>query len=197
MPTQLFTKAVSAKPVSAKPVLAAPKASLSSVSDHYGLARLAKSAATTPQGMIRLADKIIGESLPQPIKRETKKTEAMTYAEQRCTAIDPNAYCRRVPYKRIETPHEARKRRPPGWTDCRLILPKLLLEGLRVLTIELAHQQQNSEWPGERRRYPATKNYHVAAALNAYLRQLGFEQFCVEEQKSIGRCVRRFVGPSI
>ena len=30
-----------------------------------------------------------------------------------------------------------------------------------------------------------------------YLRQLGFEQFCVEEQKPIGRCVRRFVGPSI
>jgi hypothetical protein len=165
------------------------------MSDPYGLERLATSEAKTAQGVMRLAHKIIQEGLPQPANLEAKKIEGPSYAEQRCRSIDPNAYRTRVPFYRVETPHEARKRRPPGWTDCRFILPKVTLEGLRALTIELAHQQQNSDWPGERRRYPGTKNFHLTAALNDYFKKLGFEQFCVEEQKPLRHRVRRFVAP--
>jgi hypothetical protein len=170
----------------------AAKARLCSV-DQYGLQRLTKSEAKTPQGMMRCGEKIIEEGLH---RLEANKTKRCGHRGERCVTIDPNWSRTQFPFTRVESPHGGWKRRLPGWTDCRLILPKLLLEGLRALTIELAHQQQNSDWPGERRRYPATKNYHVAAALNAYLRQLGFEQFCVEEQKPIGRRVRRFVAPN-
>src|SRR5262249_26184358 len=115
VPAQLFTKAVSAKPI-----LATPKASLTTANDYYGLKRLAKSEAETPQGIMRLADKIIEDSLPQPAKLDSKKKEGLTYAERRrCNSVDPDAYRWRVPFNRVETPHEARKRRPPGWTDCR------------------------------------------------------------------------------
>jgi hypothetical protein len=147
--------------------------------------------------MMKLADRVIEEGLPQPPKLDTQKTEGLAYAEQRCHSVDPNNYRWRVPFNRLETPHEARKRRPPGWTDCRFILPKLVLEGLRALSIELAHQQQNSDWPQERCRYPRTKNFHLTAALNDYLKKLGYEQFCVEEQKPARRRVRRFVAPSV
>jgi hypothetical protein len=117
--------------------------------------------------MMRLAEQIIAEALPPSAEPQASKAQGLRDREERGRSIDPNAYRTRLPFNRVRSPREAPKRLRSGWTDCRLILPKLLLEGLRVLTIELAHQQQNSEWPGERRRYPATKNYHVAAALNA------------------------------
>ena len=191
MPAQFFSKAISTKPI-----VTSPKASPSPMGDYCGKKRFAKSEAETPQGMMRLADKVIADGLPQPPEVESKRVKEASYAEQRCRTIDPNAYRRRLPFNRVETPHEAPKRRPPGWTDCRFILPQLVLEGLRALSIELAHQQQNSDWPGERCRYPRTKNFHVTAALNDYLRRLGFGQFCVEEQKPVRRRVRRFVAPN-
>ena len=146
--------------------------------------------------MLRLAEQIIAEALPQPALSQASKAQGASSREERGRSIDPNAYRTRAPFNRVRSPREAPKRLGAGWTGCRIFLPKLLLEGLRALTIELAHQQQNSDWPAERCRYPATKNYHVAAALNAYLRQLGFEQFCVEEQKPARRRVRRFVAPN-
>ena len=48
---------------------------------------------------------------------------------------------------------EAQKRRMQGWSDCRFILPKLTLEGLRQVAITLAQEGQHSPWPKERRRY--------------------------------------------
>jgi len=174
----------------AAPMPTAGKAKPSST-DQYGIKRLLKSEAKTPQGMMRPADKIIEN---QPTEIESPTMEAMSYAEQRCRSIDPNAYRTRAPFNRVRNPREAPKRRPAGWTDCRIVLPKLILEGLRTLTIELANQQQNSDWPGERCRYPRTKNFHLTAALNDYFAKLGYHQFCVQEQPIEGR--RRFIAPT-
>jgi hypothetical protein len=145
---------------------------------------------------MRLADKIIEEGLPQQAKLENKRTKGPKYAEQRCQSINPNAYRTRAQFNRIGSPREARNRRPEGWTDCRFILPKMTLEGLRSLTINLAQDHSRSDWPSERCTYPKTKNYHLVKALNAYFRSVGFEQFCLEEQEPHGRRVRRFVAPN-
>jgi hypothetical protein len=187
---QAFTKSDPAKPA---PVVAkARKAS----SDPYGLERLAKSEAKTPRGMTQLAERIIEEGLPQPpALLPDNKAQGPSHAKQRCREIDPNAYRSRFPFDRVRSPREAKKRLREGWTDCKLVLPKLMLEGLRLMTVELACQQQNSDWPQERGRYPKTKNYHVAAALNAYLKKWGYEQFCLQERETTGRRVRRFVTP--
>jgi hypothetical protein len=184
---QAFTKSDSAE--SAPKAAKARKASV----DQYGLARLAKSEAKTPQGMMRLGERIIEKPLPEPVDSQPEKAQGLTYQEQRCHSIDPNSYRTRLPFTRVRGPREAPKRLPTGSTDARFILPRVTLEGLRALTIELAHQQQNSDWPGERCRYPATKNYHLTAALNDYFKKLGFEQFCLEELRPTGRRVRRFV----
>jgi hypothetical protein len=170
---------------------AVPKAQRNSV-DQHGLKRLAKSEAKTPSGMMRLGNKILKRDLPQ---LEVNKTKSCRSAGQRCVDFDPNAYRTRFPFHRVESPHDTPNRRLPGWTDCRFILPKVVLEGLRALSIELAHQQQNSDWPAERCRYPRTKNFHLTAALNDYLAKMGYQQFCVPEQKTTGR-VRRFIGTS-
>jgi hypothetical protein len=84
-----------------------------------------------------------------------------------------------------------------GWTDCRFILPRLTLEGLRTLAITLAQEQQCSQWPRERARYPKTLNYFVTAALNDFLKKMGFAQFCVEEAEPGPGQVRRFIAPNI
>jgi hypothetical protein len=187
---QLFTKAACA--ASAKPILTATKRSLNSSNDPYGLKRLEKSRAKTPQGMMRLADKIIEEGLPR-LKLEAERPKEPKYALQRCQTVDPNAY--RAPFNRVRSPREERNRRPAGWTDCRFILPKVTLEGLRTIAITLAQEEQHSGWPREHLRYPKTKNYHMVEALNDYFRALGFPEFCVEEQRPAGRRVRRFVAP--
>ena len=145
---------------------------------------------------MRLAHKIIEEGPSQVSKVEAKKTKGPSYAEQCCKVVDPNAYRTRFPFNRVESPHDARKRRPTGWTDCRFILPKVTLEGLRALTIKLAHEQQNSDWPAERGRYARTKNFYVVWALNLLFEHLGFQEFCAQEQKPASRRVRRFVAPN-
>ena len=145
--------------------------------------------------MVRLAKRIIEETLPQPAQIQHQKAQGPTYQEQRCCSIDPNSYRTRAPFNRVRSPREAPKRLREGSTDARFILPKVTLEGLRALTIELAHQQQNSDWPGERCRYPATKNFHLTAALNDYFKKLGFQEFCVPEEQPTGHRVRRFVTP--
>jgi len=187
---QAFTKSDRAQsiPVAAK----ARKAS----SDQYGLARLGKSESKTPRGMTQLAEQIIEEGLPQPVSLQTEKSKGPSYAEARCRTRDPNAYRTRFPFARVRTPREARKRMRPGWSDARFLLPTVVLEGLRCLTNELATQQQNSDWPRERNRYPRTKNHHVAAALNDYLKKLGYQQFCIQENEPARRHVRRFVAPN-
>jgi hypothetical protein len=142
--------------------------------------------------MMRAASKILDDSTPEPVPR--KEDKGPQYAQQRCKTIDPNF--RQAPFNRARSPREARKRRQEGWTDCRFSLPRLTVEGLRMVSISLAEEQQHSGWPKEARRYPKTRNYYVAAALNDLFRKLGFEQYCVQEQQGEAHRVRRFVAPS-
>jgi hypothetical protein len=174
--------------------MASPGASVNCPNDPHGLKRLRKSQAKTPEGMMRLAEKIIEGNLPQPATDRIERPKRPKYIDQRCVTIDPNAY--RAPFNRVRSPREERKRRPEGWVACWVILPKVVADGLRTIAITFAQEQQHSDWPGERTKYPRTKNYHVTAALNAYFKRLGFEQFCVEDQKPAGHRVRRFVAPS-
>ena len=89
-----------------------------------------------------------------------------------------------------------RNRRPEGWQNGRIVLPKVTWEGLRAIAISYAQDQQHSDWPREHLRYPKTKNYYLVDALNQYFKLLGFDEFCVEEQTAkLGR-VRRFAAPA-
>src|SRR5262249_45400572 len=94
------------------------------------------------------------EALPQPTEFQAKEAQAPSYKEQRGRFLDPNAYRTRAPFNRVRSTRAAPKRLRAGSSDARFILPRLTLEGLRPLTIDLAHQQQNSDWPAERCRYP-------------------------------------------
>ena len=98
-----------------------------------------------------------------------------------------NANFRRAPIERVRSPREAQKRRMEGWSDCRFILPKTTLEGLKQVAIVLAEQGQHSPWPKERRRYPRTKSHLVGEALDDYFRKMGFPEFCVEPEQGQGR----------
>ena len=67
------------------------------------------------------------------------------------------------------SPREMKNRRNPGWTDCNFLLPRVSLEGLRLLAITRATDERRlaaSEPLGYRRRYPRTKNFFVVQALN-------------------------------
>ena len=178
---QRFTKTSTTSP--------AAKARLSSADRSSAVKRLAKSEAATLRGMMRAGDKIIEGGRPKLAKLDAEE-------QQRSLNIDPNAYRTRFPFVRVESPHGGWRRRVPGWTDCRFVLPETTLKGLRALTIQLAHQQQNSTWASERCSYPRTKNFYVVWALNQLFEQLGFGEFCVPEQNPAGRRVRRFVAKS-
>jgi len=107
--------------------------------------------------------------------------KAPRYAQERCRTIDPNY--RHAPIVRVRSPREAQKRRMQGWSDCRFILPKLTLEGLRQVAITLAQEGQHSPWPKERRRYARTKSHLVGEALADFLRKLGFPEFCLQQEQ--------------
>jgi hypothetical protein len=139
--------------------------------------------------MMRAADKILDEGTPWPGSSQLKTDPR--YVDQRCKTIDPNF--RRAPFIRVRSPREARNRRAEDWTNCQFALPRLTLEGLRTIAIMFAQEQQHSARAKVARRYPKTLNYFVTAALNDYFGKLGFEQFCVEEEKSEAHRVRRFV----
>jgi hypothetical protein len=137
--------------------------------------------------MMRVAGKIIENGLPQP-PPEVKKSKGAKYSEHRCVTIDPNAY--RAPFNRVRSPREVRNRRPKNWTARWFVLPKVTVEDLRILAIQLAQAQQHSDWPGERQKYPRRVNYFVTAALNDFFKKLGLEEFCVEEKSPL-ECASR------
>jgi hypothetical protein len=120
-------------------------------------------------------------------------------AEQRARApklIDKNSY--RAPVIRQRSPREMKNRRKPGWTDCNFVLPRVSLEGLRLLAITSAEGERQlaaSEPLGYRRGYPKTKNFFVVQALNHLFEENGMQEFCVQEAESAPGRVRRFVAP--
>ena len=69
--------------------------------DPHGLKRLRKSQAKTPEGMMRLAEKIIEGNLPQRANDRIERPKRPKYVDQRCVTIDPNAY--RAPFNRLRT----------------------------------------------------------------------------------------------
>jgi hypothetical protein len=163
--------------------------------DPYGEKRLER--AQTPAGVKRVFNQVARErGLGALI--DTQDPEPSRTLESR--EIDRNAYCR--PPVRQVSPHEMRSRRKPGWIDCRFVLPRPLLEGLSLLARSVADRENAErvrEPRGQRRRYPRTKNFYVAEALNALLADYGLSQFCVDEEdeESSPRRVRRFVAGRI
>jgi hypothetical protein len=123
-----------------------------------------------------------------------RKEKAPRYKEMRCVTVDPN--WRQAPVARVRSPRESQKRRPQGWTDCRFILPRQILEGLRLMATTMAAEQRSSAWPRERSRYPRTLNYFMTLAANDLLRTMGYAEFCVEETEPPGG-IRRFVAPTL
>ena len=125
-----ITKATRAKP-------SEPMKALNFANDPHGLKRLEKTRAQTPQGIMRVADTILEEALEYPLphkpKAESSPRKEPKYAEQRCKTIDPNCY--RAPFNRIRSPREMRNRRPEGWQNGRIVLPKVTWEGLRAIAI--------------------------------------------------------------
>ena len=147
----------------------------------------------------QLFTKAIRTEATEPAGTASPRSNGMNPKGPKCNGgrgvtIDPNAY--RAPFNRARSPRDVRNRRRPGWTARWFVLPKLTVEGLRTLAIQFAQAQQHSDWPRERLRYPRSVNFFVIEAVNDYFRRLGFEQFCVEEQKPARRCVRRFIAPN-
>jgi hypothetical protein len=161
--------------------------------DPYGAKRLNSSKAQTPAGIQRACNRVMCElGLGEPTDDQGSEQSEERLEPQE---IDRNAYHR--PVARQLPPYETRSRRKPGWTDCRFVLPRPILEGLNFLVRSMADQEnsQRAQEPrGQRRRYPRTKNFYVTEALNALLADYGLSQFCVDEEdeESSPRRVRRF-----
>jgi hypothetical protein len=117
-----ITKATRAKP-------AEPMKTLNSSNDPHGLKRLEKTRAQTPEGIMRVANKILCEAMEGPLAQkpgdDSSTVKGPKYAEQRCKTIDPNCYG--APFNRIRSPREMRNRRPEGWQNGRIVLPKVTI----------------------------------------------------------------------
>ena len=165
--------------------------SSSNVEPTQAIQKLQRSRAQTPAGIKRLANSIARDAIGFPLtpRERTKRWKERPKLDPR--EVNRNAYA--VPAFRQRSPREMPKRKP-GWTFCRFVLPRRVLEGLIHLAKTKANQEQweRSRAPrGFRRRYPRTRNYYVIEGLNYVFEQYGIPEFCVEEELRPGR-VRRF-----
>jgi hypothetical protein len=145
---------------------------------HAKMARKGKPGAAAKRSHGALGPQRVGATPGQTGFHRPKET---SYAFERCRSINPNAYV--APFNRKHSPHEARSRRPAGWTAIWVTLPKITVEALQQVAITLAESQQHSPWPRERRRYPRTKSHLIGEALDDFFRKLGFEEFCLQPQE--------------
>src|SRR5258708_15015562 len=121
--------------------------------DPYGVKRLERCRAQTPAGIQRACNRIMREAGLGDLSDGQGSEQSKERLEPR--EIDRNAYCR--PPVRQVSPHEMRSRRKPGWVDCRLVLPRPVLEALSFLARCVAHLENAAhlrEPPRERRRHP-------------------------------------------
>ena len=117
--------------------------------DPYGAKRLER--VRTTAGVTRVFNQVahemgLGGLVDGPDSEQSK--ERLEPRE-----IDRNAYCR--PTVRQVSPHEMRARRKLGWTDCRFVLPRPILEGLSLLARSMADREnaERAQEPrGQRRR---------------------------------------------
>jgi hypothetical protein len=175
----------------------AAKATLASCGDPDGLLRLKRSNAQTPRGFKRLANAIIRDAIGIPLTLKQQAEIRVRRPKLDPKEIDKNSY--RAPAMRQRSPREMKNRRKPGWIDCNFVLPRVSLEGLRVLAITSAvgeRQLAASEPFGYRRRYPKTKNFFVVQALNRLFEENGMQEFCVQEGEPMPGRVSRFVAPA-
>jgi hypothetical protein len=192
---QSFTAATRAKSARAMPE--ATKSTLASSNDPNGLLRLKRSRAQTPKGIKRLANAIARDAIGIPLTRKERAEQRAQRPKLDPKEIDKNSY--RAPVARERSPREMKNRRKPGWTDCNFVLPRVSLEGLRLLAITCAageRQLADSEALGYRRRCPKTKNFFVVQALNHLFEENGMPEFCVQEAVPAPGRVRRFVAPT-
>jgi hypothetical protein len=174
----------------------AAKATLASPNDPDGLLRLERSRAQTSKGFKRLANAITRDAIGIPLTRKQRVEIRAQRSKLDPKDVDKNAY--RAPVIRQRSPREMKNRRKPGWIDCYFVLPRMSLEGLRLLAITRAADERQLS-PGEplgyRRRYPKTKNFFVVRALNHLFEENGMPEFCVQEVEPVPGRVRRFVAP--
>jgi hypothetical protein len=192
---QSFTAATRAKPAQATSKAAEAKPACSN--DPYGLQRFERSHAQTPKGIRRLVNTITRDAIGIPLTRKQQAEQRVQRPKVDPKEIDKNSY--RAPVARQRSPRETKNRRKPGWTNCNFVLPRVSLEGLRLLSITMAadaRESAASEALGYRRRYPKTKNFFVVQALNRLFEENGMSEFCVQEAESAPRRVRRFVAPA-
>ena len=175
----------------------AAEVTLASSNDPDGLLRLNRSHAQTQKGFRRLANTIARDAIGIPLTRKQRAEERARRPKLDAKEIDKNSY--RAPVARERSPRDMKNRRKPGWTDCNFVLPRVSLEGLRLLAITCAageRQLATSETLGYRRRYPRTKSFFVVQALNHLFEENGMPEFCVQEAVPTPGRVRRFVAPT-
>jgi hypothetical protein len=192
---QRLTAATSAKPAGA--MLKTAKAPSTSSNDPYGLRRFEQSRAKTRKGFKRLANAITRDAIGVPLTRKQRDEQRAQEPKLDPKEIDKNSY--RAPVVRQRSPREMKNRRRPGWTDCNFVLPRVSLEGLRLLSMTRAagaRESATSEHLGYRRRYPKTKNFFVVQALNHLFAESGMPEFCVQEAEPVPGRVRRFIAPA-
>ena len=190
-----FTPAMSAQPARVMPKVA--EAIHACASEPHRLKRLEQSRAQTPQRFKRLANAITRDAIGIPLTRKQRAEIKAQSPKLDLIEVDKKIY--RTPVFRQRSPREMRNRRKPGWTDCRFVLPKLVLEGLRHLAKTVADQERrdrSSAAHGFRRRYPRTVSFYLTKALNDLLEKYDLAEFCVEEAEAVPGRVRRFVAPT-
>jgi len=174
----------------------AVKATLASSRDPYGFLKLERSRAQTPKGFKRLANAIMRDAVGIPLTRKQRAHIRSQRPKLDAKEVDKNSY--RAPVIRQRSPREMKNRRKPGWTDCNFVLPRVSLEGLRLLAITNASDERQTvarEPLGYRRRYPRTRNFYVAEALNDLFEKYGMLEFRVQESEPVPGRVKRFVVP--
>jgi hypothetical protein len=177
-------------------MLKAAKAASASSTDPYGLRRFERSRGQTHKGFKRLANAIARDAIGVPLTRQQRDEQRAQRPKLDPKETDKNSY--RAPVVRHRSPREMKNRRRPGWIDCNFVLPRVSLEGLRLLSITRAagaRELATSEHLGYRRRYPKTKNFFVVQALNRLFEENGMPEFCVQEAEPMPGRVRRFVAP--
>lgn len=150
-------------------------------------------ARANAQGFKRLANAITRDAIGIPLTRKQRAEIKAQSPKLDLIEVDKKIY--RTPVFRQRSPREMRNRRKPGWTDCRFVLPKLVLEGLRHLAKTVADQERrdrSSAAHGFRRRYPRTVSFYLTEALNDLLDKYDLAEFCVQEAEPEPGRVRRF-----
>jgi hypothetical protein len=189
---QSFSLAIPAQPAGATGI--ALKVLPVSNSDLFGAERFERSEAKTPRGYRRVFKTISRELIGLPLTRKQRDEIRAERPKLKAEQIDKNIY--RSPESRERAPRDMPKRRKPGWVCCQFVLPGSIVEGVTFLARAMADRERaerSSQPRGLRRRYPKTKNFYVAEALNHLLADYGLSQFCVSEAEPAPSRVRRFV----